>query len=71
MIGDVIFIGSETYVIVNRGGTLENLPKIGWLWKLLLFWKTRNGDVTIDEIRSFCRKHKRGGNRERKNNQNI
>ena len=54
MIGDLKFVGDSAYVIVNSGGTLEVLPHIGWFKKIVLWLKTRNGDLTISEIRDYC-----------------
>ena len=59
IVGEVKFIGDETYMVVNKAGTLERLPRMKWFRILELFILTLFKSMTLDEIRAFARRNKR------------
>lgn len=58
VVGSVHAVGKDLYVIVNKQGTIEKLPRIGSWWVLCLFFLQAFGKVkSLPEVRAYVRKH--------------
>lgn len=58
MIGQIVVIGKETYLMVNKQGTLEKLPKIPWWSALYLYiYSQIKGGLCIDFVRNYVREN--------------
>jgi hypothetical protein len=64
MIGEVLFMGKKTYVVVNREGTVRVLPNIKIRARLYLECMQGMGRYeSVEEVTKFCLKWAKKKNR--------
>lgn len=59
MTGDVRLVGSDLYIEVNSGGTLEKLPRLGFFRRLYVVVSSKFRPWEIKAVRAYCHNHEK------------
>jgi hypothetical protein len=57
MIGEVKLIGRDVYIVMNSGGTLEKMERVGFFTQLWIAVYDYFSGWHPQQLRDFCKEH--------------